>query len=217
MSTYKRIDGDYDIVSIDPSAGDNVNITTHTVNVTGNLDVRGNITYIRSEDLTVDDPFITVAGNNTGNVSTAAFQEQGLVAQTSASTFAGLRFNNGTLDWEISPSVSANGAPITSYTAIGTSGSTVPGVPLNSIQFNSSNTFGGSTNLQFDSSTNKLTLQGQAVLGNIGSSPSSVANSAVIYHKASSGVGGSGVYARTATQDVELVDKQAALVYSIIF
>ena len=215
MSTYKRIDGDYNIISIDPSIGDNVNVTTHTVNITGNLDVKGNVTYINTEELTVEDPFITVAGNNTGNLSTAAFQEQGLVAKTSSATFAGLRFNNASLEWEISPNVDADGGPLTAYQAIGTSAAGAPGQPLNSVQFNSANTFGGSSNLTFDSSTQSLALQGDIVLGNIGSSPSSVANSAVLYHKQSSG--GSGVYALTSSQDVELIDKQTALVYSIIF
>ncbi len=217
MSTYKRIDGDYNIISIDPSIGDNVNVTTHTVNITGNLDVKGNVTYINTEELTVEDPFITVAGNNTGNLSTADFQEQGLVAKTSSATFAGLRFNNASLEWEISPNVDADGGPLTAYQAIGTSAAGSPGQPLNSVQFNSANTFGGSSNLTFDSSTQSLALQGDIVLGNIGSSPSSVANSAVLYHKQSSGVGGSGVYVSTSSKDVELIDKQAALVYSIIF
>jgi len=191
MSTYKRIDGDYNIISIDPSIGDNVNVTTHTVNITGNLDVKGNVTYINTEELTVEDPFITVAGNNTGNLSTADFQEQGLVAKTSSATFAGLRFNNASLEWEISPNVDADGGPLTAYQAIGTSAAGSPGQPLNSVQFNSANTFGGSSNLTFDS--------------------------AVLYHKQSSGVGGSGVYVSTSSKDVELIDKQAALVYSIIF
>ena len=171
----------------------------------------------QDKELTVEDPFITVAGNNTGNLSTADFQEQGLVAKTSSATFAGLRFNNASLEWEISPNVDADGGPLTAYQAIGTSAAGSPGQPLNSVQFNSANTFGGSSNLTFDSSTQSLALQGDIVLGNIGSSPSSVANSAVLYHKQSSGVGGSGVYVSTSSKDVELIDKQAALVYSIIF
>ena len=218
MSTYKRIDGDYNIISINPSDGDNVNITTHTVNITGNLDVAGNVTYINTEELTVDDPFITVAGNNTGNISTAAFQEQGLVAQTSSNTYAGIRFNNSTLGWQISPSVDSDGAPLSAYQPIGTSTAGNVGGPLGSIQFHDAgNVLGGTAELSWDNTAKQLTLQGQVELGNIGSAPTPVANSVIVYHRESSGVGGSGVYALSTTQDVELIDKQAALVYSIIF
>jgi hypothetical protein len=66
MSSYKRILGDYNIVSVQPQLGDNVNVVTHSVNITGNLNVAGNITYIDVSELVVNDPFITVAGNNAG-------------------------------------------------------------------------------------------------------------------------------------------------------
>ena len=216
MSTYKRVDNDYNIISISPESGDNVNITTHTVNITGNLAVVGNVTYIHSEDLIVDDPFITVAGNNTGNIGTAVFQTQGMVAQSSSTTYAGIRFNNGTLNWEISPSVDANGAPITSYAEIGTASAGAPGTPANSVQFNSSNTFAGDAAFVWDNTGKKLTIQGTLGLGNVGTPPSAVANTAILYHNAI-GSGGSGVYAITATDDVELVSKSKAIVYAIIF
>ena len=48
MATYTRVSGDYNIVSIDPTV-DNVNVTTSSLNVTGNLNVAGNITYITVE------------------------------------------------------------------------------------------------------------------------------------------------------------------------
>ena len=37
MTTYKRIDGDYNITTI--NSNDNVNVTTNTLNIYGNLDV----------------------------------------------------------------------------------------------------------------------------------------------------------------------------------
>lgn len=119
MATYTRVSGDYNIVSIDPTV-DNVNVTTSSLNVTGNLNVAGNITYITVESFTVDDPFITIAGNNSGTLGTAPYQEQGIVARTSNSTYAGLRFDNGTQEWQISDDVYANGAPVTAYVAIST-------------------------------------------------------------------------------------------------
>jgi hypothetical protein len=119
MATYTRVSGDYNIVSIDPTV-DNVNVTTSSLNVTGNLNVAGNITYITVESFTVDDPFITIAGNNSGTLGTAPYQEQGIVTRTSGSTYAGIRFDNGTQEWQISDNVYANGAPVTAYVAIST-------------------------------------------------------------------------------------------------
>lgn len=217
MSTTKRITGDYNIISLDPTSGDNVNITTHSVNITGNLSVQGNVTYIDVTDLTVDDPFITVAANNTGTIGTATFQQQGLVTQTSGSTYAGLRFNNSTLDWEISPSVDGNGAPITAYQAIGLAGAASVGGPNASIQFHDSgNVFGGNASLTYDVANSQLTIQGHQNFGNIGSTPASVANSVSVYSKAQ-GSGGTGLYVISSTANDELVSKSAAIVFSIIF
>lgn len=120
MATYTRVSGDYNIVSIDPTV-DNVNVVTNSLNLTGNLNVAGNITYITVENFTVDDPFLTVAGNNSGTLGTAPYQHQGVVARTSNATYAGLRFDNGTQEWQVSYSVYANGAPVVAYTAINTS------------------------------------------------------------------------------------------------
>jgi hypothetical protein len=69
MPTYKKIDGDYTITSLNSS--DNVIVNTNTFTLNGNLDVVGNITYIESTELLVDDPFITVAANNSGTVANA--------------------------------------------------------------------------------------------------------------------------------------------------
>ena len=217
MSTTKRITGDYNIISLDPSGGDNVNITTHSVNITGNLSVLGNVTYIDVTELDVGDPFITVAANNTGTIGTATFQQQGLVTQTSNSTDAGLRFNNSTLNWEISPSVDGNGAPITAYHTIGTTVSSGPGGPTTSIQFRDvGNVFAGNASLTYDVANSKLTIQGHQTFGNIGSTPAFVANSVSVYSKAQ-GSGGTGLYVISPTVDDELVSKSAAIVFSIIF
>lgn len=217
MATYKRIDGDYNIISVGPSNGDNVNITTHTVNVTGNLKVTGNVTYIDVEKLDVEDPFITVAANNTGTIGTAVYQQQGLVAQTSGNTFAGLRFNNGTLTWQISPDVDANGAPITAYTDIGTATAGSVGGPLYSIQYHDAgNVFGGSSYYSVDVGNTRVTLNGHQLFGNIGTAPAAVANSVALYHNAE-GAGGTGLYFRSTVEQDELVSRKKAIVFSLIF
>jgi hypothetical protein len=217
MATYKRIDGDYNIISVGPSDGDNVNITTHTVNVTGNLKVTGNVTYIDVEKLDVEDPFIMVAANNSGTIGTAIYQQQGLVAQTSGNTFAGLRFNNGTLTWQISPDVDANGAPITAYTDIGIATAGSVGGPLYSIQYhNAGNVFGGSAYYSVDAANSRVTLNGDQVFGNIGTAPAAVANSVAVYHN-EIGSGGTGLYVKSVAVEDELVSKTKAIVFGIIF
>ena len=116
MSTYKRIDGDYNITTI--NSDDDINITTNTVTINGNLNVVGELTYIEVNELKVDDPFILVAANNTGSFASPTFPDQGLVTQTSSGTYAGIRFDNGNATWQISPSVYSNGAPIVAYANI---------------------------------------------------------------------------------------------------
>jgi hypothetical protein len=178
--------------------------------------VTGNVTYINVNDLTVDDPFITVAGNNAGIIANATFQQQGLVTQTSSNTFAGIRFDNGNLAWQVSPSVDANGAPIVAYANLTTGATTTPGGSNTFVQFNDSGTFGGNSALAFDKVTGKLTIQGHVALGNIGTTPSSVANSVVMYNKVV-GAGGTGLYVVSSSVDDELVSKSKAIVFAIIF
>lgn len=215
MATYKRIDGDYNITTV--NSNDYVNITTHTVKVYGNLDVVGNLTYIETTELRVDDPFITVAANNNGTLGTAAFQNQGLIAQTSATTFAGIRFDNLANTWQISSDVYANGDPIASYAnLVAGSGATPPGGADTDVQFNDGGNFGGTGNLTFDKTANKLTLLGHQVYGNIGAAPSPVANAVAVYNNAVGG-GGTGLYVKSAAVNDELISKTQAIVYSLIF
>jgi len=182
---------------------------TGTMTVNGNLNVNGNVTSV--SDIAVNDAFIVVAANNTGTVT-----EMGLVAQKDLTNWAGLRFDSASNAWQISSSVNFNGEPISAYSNISSGGtSTVAGTDTQ-IQFNEGGNFGANGNLTFDYSTNKLTLDGHLALGNIGSTPSPVANSVVVYNKAV-GAGGTGIYAVSSSVDDELVSKSKAIVFSIIF
>lgn len=215
MATYKRVEGDYHIISVEDN--DNVIIDTHTVKVYGNLDVIGNVTYIETTDLKVDDPFITVAANNTGVGNAAAFPQQGLITQTGSASFAGLRFNNDTNTWQISINVSPNGVPNAPYyDLVTTSSASVPGAPEQAVQFNVGNVFTGSSNFLYDTANAKLTVNGHEVFGNIGTAPAAVANSVALYHN-EIGSGGTGLYVRSAAVEDELVSKTKAIVFGIIF
>ena len=201
MATYKNISSDW-YISVDSGVG--------TIYVDGNLDVAGNITYV--SDIAVNDAFIIVAANNTGTVTS-----MGLVATRVANTsFAGLRYDSTANAWQISTSVSANGAPIAAYANIATGAVTVAGANTQ-VQFNDGGTFGATANLTFDKSINQLTITaGSQRLGNIGTAPAAVANSAVLYNLAPD-LGASGVYARTSSTEDELITAVRARLFSIIF
>ena len=208
MATYKRIDGDYAITTL--NSADNVTITTHTLEVVGNLDVSGNLTYINVTELNIQDPFILLNASNTGSYAS----NSGVLTHTAASTFAGIRYNATATQWEISSSTDTTGLAGT-WSAIATGNATVAGSNTQ-VQFNDGGSFGGNANLTFDKAVSKLTVQGQMVLGNIGTTPSSTANAAALYNNVE-GSGGTGVYVKSSTVDDELVSKSAAIVFSIIF
>jgi hypothetical protein len=208
MATYKRIDGDYAITTL--NSADNVTITTHTLEVVGNLDVSGNLTYINVTELNIQDPFILLNASNTGSYAS----NSGVLTHTSVSTFAGIRYNATATQWEVSSSTDTTGLTGT-WSAIATGNATVAGSNTQ-VQFNDGGSFGGNANLTFDKAVSKLTVLGHMVLGNIGTTPIATANAAALYNKAV-GSGGTGVYVKSSTVDDELVSKSAAIVFAIIF
>jgi hypothetical protein len=208
MATYKRIDGDYAITTL--NSVDNVTITTHTVEIVGNLDVSGNLTYINVTELNIQDPFILLNASNTGSYAS----NSGVLTHTSVSTFAGIRYNSTATQWEISSSTDTTGLAGT-WSAIATGNATVAGSNTQ-VQFNDGGSFGGNANLTFDKAVSKLTVLGHMVLGNIGTTPIATANAAALYNNVE-GSGGTGVYVKSSTVDDELVSKSAAIVFAIIF
>lgn len=205
MATYKNISDDWYIT---------VNSGVGTIYVDGNLDVSGNITYV--SEIAVNDAFIAVAANNNGTVTSMGL----LATKVSNTTWAGLRFNTVTSDWEISPSVYGNGAPITPYSAIfsGSGNAFVAGSDTQ-IQFNQGGAFGASGNLTFDYANNKLTVQGYEVLGNIGTAPTAPSNAVALYNNAA-GTGGTGLYVVGTSPTInndELVSVTKARLMAIIY
>lgn len=201
MATVKTTSGDYTIT---------VNGGIGTLTINADLDVVGNITYISSSELKVDDPFILVGANNTG-----AIANLGMVAQKTTSSWAGLRFNTATNDWEISSSVQENGDEITPYAPI-TSGALVAG-NVGEVQFNGGGAFSANPNLSFDTSNTRLYIGGSQMFFNIESSPTTPpANNIALYHKYA-GEGGSGIWILSPSVDDELIAAKRALLYSIIF
>ena len=205
MATHKRVDGTYYIETINNI--DNVEITTHTVKVFGNLDVQGNITYIDTTELDITDPFITLAANNTG-----IYSNVGILAQKTSgpNTYASLRWNTTSGTWQISPDNS------TFVDIASGNTSTSPGGTNTDIQFNNVGAFGGNVNYKFDVANARVTLQGHQVFGNIATAPAAVANSVAVFHNAE-GSGGTGLYVKSPSVEDELVSKSKAIVFAIIF
>jgi hypothetical protein len=205
MATHKRVDGTYYINTV--NSIDNVEITTHTVKVFGNLDVQGNITYIDTTELDITDPFITLAANNTG-----AYSNVGILAQKASApnTYASLRWNTTSGTWQISP----DNVTFSDIAAGNTS--TTPGGANTDIQFNNAGGFGGNVNYSFDVANARVTLQGHQVFGNIATAPAAVANSVAVFHNAE-GSGGTGLYVKSPSVEDELVSKSKAIVFAIIF
>jgi hypothetical protein len=205
MSTFKNTSGDY-TVNLGPYDSGNAK-WAGTMNVNGNLNVAGNITYVT--DIAVNDAFLIVAANNTGTV-----QDMGIVATKGTASYAGLRFDTVANAWQVSSSVNVNGSPIASYVTLATGAATAAGSNTQ-VQFNDSGSFGASANLSFNNATNVLTLQGSQTLGNIGTTPSSVANSVVIYNKAP-GAGATGLYVVSSTTNDEVTAYNKAKLLAII-
>jgi hypothetical protein len=205
MATHKRVDGTYYIDTV--NSIDNVEITTHTVKVFGNLDVQGNITYIDTTELEVTDPFITLAANNSG-----IYSNVGILAQKASApnTYASLRWNTTSGSWQVSPDNST-------FVDIATGNiSATPGGANTNIQFNNTGAFGGNVNYSFDVANARVTLQGHQAFGNIATAPVAVANSVAVYHNAE-GSGGTGLYVKSPSVEDELVSKSKAIVFAIIF
>ena len=209
MTSYKRIDGDYYITTINP--GDNVYIQSQTVDVAGNLTVSGNLTYINVTELNIRDPFILVNSSNTGTYSS----NSGLLTHRTASNFAGLRYNNTSAQWELSSSTDTTGLT-GSWTPITTGNTVVPGGSNTAVQFNNGGTFGGNAGLTFDYATSRLTINGTTALGYTSIPPTSVANAATMIANIP-GSGGTGIYFNNNSNQDELISKSKAIVFSIIF
>ena len=225
MSTYKRVTDEYKISSIDLGSNqdisnlsiyDNVVITTDTVIINGNLDVVGNITYIDSTELSIQDPFILLNVSNTPSNVSSYYSNSGIITHKTSSTYAGLRYNNTTTQWEISTGTDPTGTSGT-WDAIGTATAGSVGGPLYAVQYHDTgNVFGGSAYFSVDYGNNSVTVDGKIVYGNRGTTPAAVANSVTVYNKAE-GSGGTGLYVKSTTADDELISKSRALILSIIF
>jgi len=211
MSTYKRVAGDYNIVSVGPT--DNVIINTHTVKVNGNLDVVGNVTYIDVTEVEVRDPFITLNVSNTPSNTSSYFSNSGILTHKTSTSYAGLRYNNDLGEWELSVDTDSTGTGGT-WSQI-TQGNVAVAGANTQVQFNNNGVFGASANLTFDTAQDQLTVNGSLSLPNQNTAPSAVSNAAVVYGNIPGG-GNTGVYFNNSTTNDELVSRSRAIALGLI-
>jgi hypothetical protein len=211
MPTYKRIDGDYNITTINPA--DNVVVNTHTLQVNGNLDVAGNLTYINVTELNIRDPFILLNSSNTGSYAS----NSGVLVHETATNFAGIRYNANSNEWELSVNTDTTGLTGT-WNAISTGATPAGAAGANTdVQFNDGGMLAGNAAFTFDKTTGQVAIDGSLALSIQIGIPSPIANSSIIYANTASS-GGTGVYyVSGATNQDELISATRAKLYSIIF
>jgi hypothetical protein len=203
MSSYKNVNNNYTLTCNNGNGLFTVNaITSFTKDVT----FQGNVTY--DVPATTVAAFFTAAANNTGSITA-----MGLLGQTGPSSFAGLKFDSIVNAWQTSPSVFANGAPITAYANIG---DPIPAGANTNIQFNNNGIFGGDSGLTYNVTSKQIRINGSQVFGNIGSIPTNIANAVVMYSN-TVGQGGTGLYFKSSAAADELVSRRNAIIYGIIF
>jgi hypothetical protein len=208
MTSYKRIDGDYYITTINP--GDKVYIQSDEVDVAGNLTVSGNLTYINVTELNVTDPFILVNASNTGTYSS----NSGLLTHKTSSDYAGIRYNANSDAWELSTSTGTSGTTGT-WSPIVASGSIAAGANTE-IQYNDGGALGANAAFKFDYATSRLTVGGTVALGYKSIPPVTVVNSTTLVSNVPGG-GATGLYFNNNGSSDELISKTQAIVYSLIF
>lgn len=208
MKSFKRVDGDYTIELINDT--DVLTLDAKTVDIIGNLEVSGNLTYINTEELDVKDPFIVLNSSNTN----AYESNSGVLTHKTSSTYAGIRYNDTDGQWEISTSTNSAGTSGT-WSAL-VSGNIQAAGANNQIQYNIGGELAADANFTWFPGSQNLNIDGAVVLQNADSTPGNVANSAVLYADTVGG-GGTGLYANNTNGADELVSKTKAIVYGIIF
>lgn len=234
MSAYKKIAGDYNIVTVDPVTGSrasesNVKVETHTLIVEGNLSVMGETTMIDVTETTIQDPFIVLGSTDSPTV----FTQVGIIAQTAQwdgssfdnQPFAGLRFNRDSGFWEISVDVDLEGEDVTDpYRPLATlddlgnvSGNIQnPGGPIGSVQYNlDDEQFGGSADFVYDAANATVRIDGYQLLVEQASSPTAEANTVTVFNQPPA-LGDSGVYFVGTDNSDELVAYRRARKLALI-
>jgi len=214
MSTHKRVNGDYAISTV--GASDNVSITTHTVTITGNLNVAGTQTTVNSTDTDIADRLIVLnkgesGAGVTGNIS-------GIQLDRGSSTDARLAYVESVDKWNIDQGNGTLTPIVSSASGLTTVVDDTSPQLGGDLDINSNSIVSTSNgNIAISPNGSGITIINSAIKLSEESDPSGEANVTKLYAK-EAGSGGTGLYFVTDTFGPdELVSKSKAIVYGIIF
>lgn len=206
MSVTKRIStGNYNLTT---PAG-NVVVTTDTMHIYGNLYVQGNTTVVNVANISTADPTITL----NSNISVPFEGNSGLEIYRGPSNYIpALYWNETTESWQLATNI-ANAATYSDIATVATSGTGTVGVGnIGHFPYyatNSDTVIDAGPNLTWNG-TSILTVTGNVITTNL-----QVNNTFIT--ATTSGAGGTGINFDNGSQTGELISKQKAIAYSIIF
>ena len=188
MSTFKRINGDYTIQTVNVS--DNIVINSGNVIIEGNLWVSGNSQSYTTNNSSITDHVITLNAGVTGpNPLGAAL----IVARGTGRANAAINWNETVGSWQLGEEVDGAyySANIATESAIGSF--------ITSVEQDLTPQLGGNLN-----------IYNKSIYSNI--------SGVQIWSNGAPGAGGTGVtVTNTQYTDAELINKTKSIVYSIIF
>jgi len=232
MSLTKKVQGDYNIntVDADGDVANNVTITTSSLNVAGNvtttndvtiggdLTVSGTTTTVNSTDVEVADKTILLNKGETGAGVTSPVHS-GIEIERGTATNVGIRYNDTSDAWELTNNGTA-WDDIAGTSALGIKNvveDTTPqlggNLDVNGMTITSSSN--GDVVLDANG-TGQLKVNHVVSLEDQWSAPSSTASYNKLY-SATPGEGGTGLYFVNTSSSDELVSKTKAMVYGLIF
>ena len=214
-TTNKRIQGDYNITTVNSSGATagNVLVTTTNLNVVGNLIVTGATTSVESTNSLITDNTIVLNNGEVGAGVTLGYS--GIEIDRGSSDNVGIRWNESSTYWEL--------------TNDGTSWSQITGGGLGNVIDDTSPQLGGNLdvngftitsasngNVVIDADgTGLVKLDDVLTLQNQGSDPASLSSYNKLYAKAPNS-GGTGMYIVNASYSDELVSKRKAFLFGLI-
>ena len=220
MSVTKRIStGDYNLTTAAASA--NVVVTTDTFKIYGNLFVQGNTSVINVANISTADPTITLNSN-----VTTPFQGNSGIQINRGVGYAepALYWNETVGAWQITANLSNPATYANIASALSGSGTVGVGVATHLPYYATSTdtVVDAGANLTWNGA-NLLTITGNVQtsglrFANTSGVPSAVVGNIAITGNTTGGsLGGTGLYFNNNTESGELISKDKAIAYSIIF
>lgn len=220
MSVTKRIStGDYNLTTT--AARANVIVTTDTFKIYGNLFVQGNTSVINVANISTADPTITL----NSNVTTPFLGNSGIqINRGTGYAEPALYWNETVAAWQITSNISNPASYANIASTISGSGTVGVGVATHLPYYASSTdtVVDAGNNLTWNGA-NLLTITGNVQtsglrFANTSGTPTAVTGNIALSGNTTGGSnGGTGIYFNNNIESGELISKNKAIAYSIIF